>query len=131
VSAYDRRKGASFERLVADYLAAVLGDDGVDRQVKTGSKDRGDIRGVKIHGQRVAVECKNLARLNIAAALAEAEVERGNLDALAGVVVAKRHGKGKPADQLVYMTLADFGALLSGFRPDLYPENTLNRSGLG
>lgn len=110
-------KGARFERQVADYLAAELDDDGVDRQVKTGTKDRGDIRGVKIHGQRIAVECKNLARINVAAALAEVEVERGNLDALAGVVIAKRHGKGQPKDQLVYMTLADFAALLTGARP--------------
>jgi hypothetical protein len=114
MTAYHRQKGASFERTTADYLATHLSDDGIDRQIKTGNKDRGDIRGVKIHGQRIAVECKNLARLNVSAALAEAEVERGNLDALAGVVVAKRHGKGKPADQLVYMTLADFAAILSG-----------------
>lgn len=114
---YHRQKGSTFERTTADYLAAALDDDGIDRQVKTGNKDRGDIRGVKVHGQRVAVECKNLARLNVGTALAEAEVERGNLDALAGVVVAKRHGKGQPADQLVYMTLADFAALLSGRRP--------------
>lgn len=113
---YHRQKGSTFERLVADYLAEALDDDGIDRQVKTGGKDKGDVRGVKVHGQRVAVECKNLARLNVAAALAEVEVERGNLDALAGVVVAKRHGKGQAADQLVYMTLADLAALLAGSR---------------
>lgn len=116
MTAYHRQKGASFERMTADYLAARLDDDGIDRQIKTGNKDRGDIRGVKIHGQRIAVECKNLARLNVAAAIGEVEVERGNLDALAGVVVAKRHGKGQPQDQLVYMTLADFAAILAGHR---------------
>ena len=117
MSAYHRQKGSTFERATADYLADALDDDGIDRQVKTGNKDKGDIRGVKIHGQRVAVECKNLARLNVSVALAEAEIERGNLDALAGVVVAKRHGKGQAADQIVYMTLADFAAILSGRRP--------------
>lgn len=109
-------KGARFERQVADYLADKLDDDGVDRQVKTGIKDKGDIRGVRIHGQRIAVECKNLARINVAGALTEVEIERGNLDALAGVVIAKRHGKGQPADQLVYMTLRDFAAILAGVR---------------
>lgn len=117
LSTYHRQKGSTFERATADYLAAALDDDGIDRQVKTGNKDKGDIRGVRIHGQRIAVECKNLARLNVSAALTEAEVERGNLDALAGVVVAKRHGKGQPGDQLVYMSLADFAAILSGHRP--------------
>ncbi|MBT8161027.1 MULTISPECIES: hypothetical protein [Arthrobacter] len=118
MTAYHRQKGSSFERATADYLAEALDDDGIDRQVKTGNKDKGDIRGVKIHGQRIAVECKNLARLNVGAALAEAEVERGNLDALAGVVIAKRHGKGKPQDQIVYMSLADFAAILAGHRPE-------------
>lgn len=118
MTAYHRQKGATFERTTADYLAQQLDDDGIDRQVKTGSKDKGDVRGVKIHGQRIAVECKNLARLNVAAALAEVEIERGNLDALAGVVVAKRHGKGQPGDQLVYMTLRDFAALLTGTREE-------------
>lgn len=116
MTAYHRQKGATFERGVADYLAWALDDENIDRQVKTGKKDKGDIRGVKIHGQKVAVECKNLARLNVAAALAEVEIERGNLDALAGVVVAKRHGKGKPGDQLVYMTLRDLAAILAGVR---------------
>lgn len=37
--------GTRFERLVADYLAGRLGAD-IDRQVKTGSRDTGDIRGV-------------------------------------------------------------------------------------
>lgn len=112
-------KGATFERLVADYLAAVLDDDGVDRQVKTGRADKGDVRGVKVHGQRVAVECKNTTRASLAAWVREAEVERGNLDALAGVVVHKRTGKGKAqmGEQYVTMTLADFAALLAGARP--------------
>lgn len=112
-------KGASFERLVADYLAGALDDDGVDRQVKTGRADKGDIRGVKVHGQRVAVECKNTTRTALAGWVNEAEVERGNLDALAAAVVHKRVGKGKAnmGDQYVTMTLADFAALLAGHRP--------------
>lgn len=105
------------EREQADYLAAVLDDDGIDRQVKTGAFDVGDIRGVKIHGQRVAVEVKNTAKINLAGWAAEAEVERGNLDALAGVTIHKRHGKGDPADQWVTMTARDFAAIVSGARP--------------
>lgn len=112
-------KGASFERLVADHIAAALDDDGVDRQVKTGRADKGDIRGVKAHGQRVAIECKNTTRASLAAWVTEAEVERGNLDALAGVVVHKRVGKGKAqlGQTYVTMTLDDFLALVMGQRP--------------
>lgn len=113
------QKGASFERLVADHIAQALDDDGVDRQVKTGRKDKGDIRGVKVHGRKVAIECKNTTRANLGGWVNEAEIERGNLDALAGVVVHKRVGKGKAqmGQQYVTMTLDDFLALLMGTRP--------------
>lgn len=112
-------KGATFERLVADYLAGALDDEGVDRQIKTGRKDKGDIRGVKVHGWRIAIECKNTTRTNLSGWVNEAEIERGNLDALAGVVVHKRTGKGKAqmGETYVTMTLADFAALLTGTRP--------------
>lgn len=113
-----KKAGTRHERAVADYLARVLNDDRIDRRPKTGSKDRGDIGGVRIHGQRVVIECKDTSKLAVGPWLGEAEVERGNDDALAGVVVAKRHGKGRPEDQLVLMTLATFAALLSGQRPE-------------
>lgn len=112
-------KGATFERMVADYMAAKLDDDGVDRQVKTGTKDKGDVRGVKIHGQRLAVECKYWAKLALSVWVKEVEIERGNLDALAGVVIHKRKGKGKGqmGEQFVTMTLDDLLALILGQRP--------------
>jgi hypothetical protein len=44
-------------------------------------------------------------------------VERGNDDALIGAVVAKRRGTTDPGDQVVFMTLRDFAALLTGERP--------------
>lgn len=113
-----RKAGTAFERLVADYLAATV-DDRIDRRPKMGAQDRGDIAGVRCHGRRIVIECKNTTRPDLSGALAEAEVERGNDDALAGVVAHKRHGKGDPAAQLVTMTLADFAALLCGVRPDL------------
>lgn len=50
--------GTRFERLVADYLAGRLGSD-IDRQVKTGSHDTGDIRGVSMAGRGIAIECKD------------------------------------------------------------------------
>lgn len=105
------------ERTTADYLARWV-DERIDRRVKTGAKDRGDLGGVRTHGQRVVVECKNEARLDLGGALREAEIERGNDDAVACLVVSKRHGKGAAGDQLVSMTLRDLAALLTGVRPD-------------
>ena len=111
-----RQAGARFERQIADWLAKVLDDDRVDRRVKTGAKDRGDIGGVRIHGQRLMLEAKDTARTDLAGWMAEAETQRGNDDALAGVVVHKRHGKGDIADQWVTMTMREFVALIAGER---------------
>lgn len=116
MSAYHRQKGSTFERLIADYLAA-NGFPFADRRVKTGAKDRGDIGGVHINGERLVLECKNTSKINLGTWAAEAEVERVNDTALAGAVVHKRHGKGKAADQWVTLTLADFTAIIAGKRP--------------
>lgn len=110
-----RAAGGWMERQVADYLALHV-DDRIDRRVKTGAKDCGDIGGIRFHGQRVVVECKNVSKIALSAWAAEAEVERINDGALAGVVAHKRHGKGQPEDQWVTMTLAEFVALLTGNR---------------
>lgn len=114
--------GSSFERLTADYLNENV-DDRIDRRVKTGAHDKGDIGGVRYRpshfGGRVAIECKDYGgRLEAGKWLKEAEVERVNDGAIAGVVVAKRRGTTNPADQFVLMTLADLSALLTGVRPE-------------
>jgi len=111
-----KKAGSSFERSTADYLAAVTDDHRIDRRVKNGAKDRGDVGGVRIHGKRIVLECKNTAKTSLGTWANEAEIERGNDDALMAAIVHKRHGKGQPADQWVTMTLADFAALLTGNR---------------
>lgn len=79
--------GTRFERLVADYLAGRLGAD-IDRQVKTGSKDTGDIRGVSVAGRGIAIECKDYqGRHELPKWLREAETERRNRGAEYGVAV--------------------------------------------
>lgn len=113
-----RQAGTRFERLIADYLAKQLKDDRIDRRVKTGNKDRGDIAGLRHMGERIVVECKNTTRLNLGVWAAEAEAERGNDDAIAGLIIHKRHGNGTAADQWVTCTLADLVALLTGERAD-------------
>lgn len=111
-----RKAGAAFERAVADYLKEALGDDSIDRQVKTGAKDLGDIRGVKdAMGRPVVIECKEYAgRLHPATWIVEAHREAGNAGAAAGVVVAKRQRVQNPGDQWVLMTLEDLTTILKG-----------------
>lgn len=115
--------GSRFERTVADYLAQHI-DDRIDRRAKTGAKDRGDIGGVRTpHGHRLVLECKDAARINLAGWAAEAAVAAGNDDAIAGLVVHKRRGRGDPAAQWVTCTLADLVAIIAGTRPiDLTEE---------
>lgn len=108
--------GTRFERLIADCLAALI-DDRIDRRVKTGNKDRGDIGGWRYAGHRLVIECKDVARLDLSGWVDEAEVERGNDDALAGFVVHKRRGHGDPLDQYVTCTLRDLIALTTQERP--------------
>lgn len=110
--------GSTFERMVADYLAATV-DDRIDRKVKTGAADKGDIGGLRHMGQRVVVECKDYGgQIKAAEWTAEAEIERGNDDAGVGLVVAKRRGTRDPGDQWVVLTLRDLVSLLTGERPE-------------
>lgn len=110
--------GARFERGIADYLRDALDDDRIDRRPRNGAKDRGDIGGVRAHGQRIVLECKNTARTNLAGWAAETEIERGNDDAIAGLIIHKRHGTADPGQQWVTCTLNDLIALLTGQRPE-------------
>lgn len=112
-----KKAGATFERKVADYLAQHV-DDRIDRRAKTGSKDRGDITGLRHLGERIVIECKNTTRLNLAGWMNQAEIERGNDDALAGLIIHKRHGNNQPGDQWVTTTLRELTALLNGYREE-------------
>jgi hypothetical protein len=111
-----KKAGSTFERQIADYLAAALVDNRIDRRVKNGSKDRGDIAGLRHMGHRLVIECKNTAKTSLGTWATEAEVERGNDDALAGLIIHKRHGKGSAGDQWVTLTVGELVALLTGTR---------------
>lgn len=112
-----KKAGSSFERSVADYLAAHV-DDRIDRRPKSGAKDRGDIGGVRHMGERIVIECKDYGgRLMPVQWTREAQIEAGNDDAMVGVVAAKRKGVTDPGRQWLLMELDDFIALLTGERP--------------
>ena len=113
-----KKAGSSFETLVATYLAQHV-DDRIERRTKGGANDRGDISGLRHMGERVVIECKNETKMSLSGWAAEAEIERGNDDAVAGIVAHKRHGKGAAGDQWITCTLADFVALINGNRDHL------------
>lgn len=117
-----RQRGTEFETAVVDYIREQLGEDGcIHRTAQRGKGDVGDVYGVFRAGQPVVIECKSYRKNEFLAGwLTEAERERGNADALAGVVVSKRRGVGDKnmGQQLVSMTLADFVALIAGQRGD-------------
>jgi hypothetical protein len=114
-----RTAGTRSERAVADYLAAQLDDDRIDRRVKTGARDRGDISGVRAHGQRVVLEVKDCTVGRLPEWTAEAHAEAGHDDALLGLVIAKRRGAADPGRWWVHMTVDDLLALLTGERQGL------------
>lgn len=105
--------GSTFERQIADYLKTELNNPNIDRMVKSGSKDRGDIANVRdSHDRLIAVEAKNTAKMNLPAWTNEAQAEALNYGAHVGVVVHKRHGVGDPGKQWVSMTTDDLIKLL-------------------
>lgn len=108
--------GTRFERLIADALAKHV-DDRIDRRAKTGNKDKGDVGGLRAHGQRVVIECKDVSRTDLGGWVREADIERGNDDAAAGLVIHKRRGHADALDQYVTCTVRDLIALLTGTRP--------------
>jgi len=110
-----KQAGARAETDVAKYLRDTQDDDRIERRARNGSKDRGDISGVRTqHGSRVVIEVKDCAKVDLAGWVAEAEIERGNDDAAVGVVWHKRRGKSDPGDWYVTMTGDTFTRLLGG-----------------
>jgi hypothetical protein len=107
-----KAKGTSFETLIADYLRDNW-DDRVGRRPLSGAADKGDIANFRVAGNRLVVECKNEAKVNLAGWLTEAQQEAVNDEALVGMVVAKRRGKGTPEDQYVILSLGDLLKLLA------------------
>lgn len=113
-----RQAGSRFEREVADYLAEHV-DDRIDRRVKGGAKDKGDIGGLRHMGEKIAVEAKNYGgRLHAGPWIKEAHIAAGNDDAIAGIVIAKRRGTTDPGSQWALMTVNDLIGILTGERPD-------------
>ena len=105
--------GSRFEREIADHLRDNVSEY-IDRRVKAGAKDLGDLANVRAHGQRVVIECKNTSRPSLSQWISEAHVQAANDEAAVGIVIHKRHGVGAPGRQWVTMTVDDLVFLLTG-----------------
>lgn len=111
-----KEAGTRFETTMARWFAFRLHDDRIERRTKNGREDRGDLAGLRtIRGGRVVAELKDYAgSVQVKPWLDEAETERGNDDAVVGVVIAKRRLIADPSEQLVMMTAETFARLLEG-----------------
>lgn len=113
-----RAAGSTHEQSTAEYLATHV-DDRIERRVKNGANDRGDITSLRVLGNRIVVECKNYGgQIHASTWIKEAETEAGNDDAIAGIVIAKRRGTTRPGEQWVLMDVNSLIALITGERPE-------------
>ena len=109
--------GSTHERNIANYLAQHI-DDRIDRRVKTGANDKGDVGGLRVLGNRIVLELKDYGgRIDAGTWIREAETESGNDDAAAGIVIAKRRGTTDPGKQWVLMDVDSLITLITGERP--------------
>lgn len=86
--------GTAFETAVARYLTKKLGLP-VARRVKTGNKDSGDIQGVYLNTQPMAVECKNPGKdspIEVSQWWKEVSKAKKNINAIGAVLIVKRYG---------------------------------------
>ena len=104
---------ARFERIIADFLRDNL-DDHIDRRIKTGAKDCGDIANVRdSHNRRIVIEAKDYGgKLNLPQWTKEAHQEAENDGAHVGLVIAKRRGTTDPGKQWAIMEVEDLIKLL-------------------
>ena len=105
-----KQKGTAAETAVVNYLRQALGDTEhtIHRETLHGTRDIGDISGLKIHGEFVVIEVKNHKQYALKEWLAEARVEAGNADAPYYVVAFKPVRVTNPAD---YFVLTDLRTL--------------------
>lgn len=111
-----RDKGTKFETAAANHANSRLGGECLHRSALSGRADKGDLRGLKIRGRDVVIECKDVARYDIPGWLKEAEAERGNADAEYGVVLFHLKGVGAKrfGENAVVMTYDTFLGIAAG-----------------
>lgn len=112
--------GTSYESANVAYARERTGDSRIERRAQHGSRDMGDVYGIRAHGHEGIMECKRVERLNDALLDSFKEqslTERGNADADFVLLSVWRRGKGYKAvngkapksfgGNLCYVTIED------------------------
>lgn len=86
------------------------------RRALSGANDKGDLQGLSVNGEPIAVEVKNCNSIKVSEWLKQARREAANADCDYGVVIFHRKGVGldltKMGDQAVLMDLDTFSRLI-------------------
>lgn len=108
-----KAKGTRFETQLVNYLRTAFNDDRIERRALHGSRDLGDIYGLKAHGMDGIVEAKAHKTVTRALVLQWREQtldERDNADADWALLVVKVPQK--PVGQsVVHVTMRDLAAI--------------------
>lgn len=106
-----KRRGTEWETAVTRYLReAVPAGDDIRRVAQTGRADTGDV-----HAAPFVLECKNVAKIDLAAFTEQADREAENAGMRFGVAVVKRRGKNVRHGYAV-MSLETFARVLAAVR---------------
>jgi len=92
-----KRKGTSFETACVRFLRGRLQDDRIERRALHGSRDMGDLYGLRAHGFEGIAECKDHAQwgpADLARWREQTVAERGNADADFSLLVIHKAGVG-------------------------------------
>lgn len=108
-----RDKGTRFETDVVRYMRRELGDTRIERRALHGSRDMGDIFGIRAHGYSGIAECK--CHRTVTDGLVErwrdqTLMERGNADADFALLIVSAYRK-PVARSEVHVTLRDLSRI--------------------
>ena len=87
-----KKAGTAFETSLCTFLSSRLGK-AIVRMPKSGAADKGDIHGVTVFGDPIAIECKNpgeKSAWSVAGWWKETQAEAVNIGTLLGVLVVKQ-----------------------------------------
>jgi len=119
--------GTDYETANVVYARERTGDERIERRAMHGSRDMGDVYGIRAHGHEGIMECKRVERLSdglLDKFKAQALAERGNADADFVLLSVWRKGKGYQArdgkapksfgENVCYVTIEDLLKIAGG-----------------
>ena len=119
--------GTDYETANVVYARERTGDERIERRAMHGSRDMGDVYGIRAHGHEGIMECKRVERLSDALLdkfKAQALAERDNADADFVLLSVWRKGKGYQArdgkapksfgENVCYVTIEDLLKIAGG-----------------